>query len=267
MSGINIKKKYAQREKKLIVKGRKTEEYVSVQKGAAEECGAAQIIEMTLIMPVVLICIWMLVYLGSYILQSIYTYNTAQKIAMIAAREAGMPGYMYLYEESGITQATDFLYDDEHTGRTTVNKLMSVHNPYRFITDDFIEGRVKSELEQELKELINKGSFLAASDLDCIVKTSNNFINKRVEVYVTRHVRMPDFLRLIGIGKNNDICAVTISEVCDSADFIRNADMIIEAADYIIGSSDIGGSEKSLREVVSSYKLKFKEITEKLGLE
>ena len=230
------------------------------------EYGAVQVIEMTLVLPVVLVCIWMLVYLGSYVLQSIYTYNTAQKVAMIAAREAAMPGYMYLYEDNGITQDTDFTDTKGQVSNVAINKMMNTHNPYRYIGDSFIETHIRAELEHELRTLINKVSFISASDLECVILTDNNFISKRVEVSVTKHVRVPDFIRLAGVEKMVDITAVAISEVSDSADFIRNTDMVTEIADYISDNYNIGGSGQSLSERISSYKLKFHDIAEKLGL-
>ena len=57
------------------------------------ESGSAQIIEMTLIFPIVLFVLGFLIYVGSYVLQSTAMYTEAQKIAVIAAREGQMPGY------------------------------------------------------------------------------------------------------------------------------------------------------------------------------
>lgn len=55
------------------------------------ESGSAQIIEMTLIFPIVLFVLGFLIYVGSYVLQSTAMYTEAQKIAVIAAREGQMP--------------------------------------------------------------------------------------------------------------------------------------------------------------------------------
>ena len=55
------------------------------------ESGSAQIIEMTLIFPIVLFVLGFLIYVGSYVLQSTAMYTEAQKIAVIAAREGRCP--------------------------------------------------------------------------------------------------------------------------------------------------------------------------------
>ena len=72
------------------------------------ESGSAQIIEMTLIFPIVLFVLGFLIYVGSYVLQSTAMYTEAQKIAVIAAREGQMPGYENFFAGTGITTKTDF---------------------------------------------------------------------------------------------------------------------------------------------------------------
>ena len=76
------------------------------------ESGSAQIIEMTLIFPIVLFVLGFLIYVGSYVLQSTAMYTEAQKIAVIAAREGQMPGYENFFAGTGITTKTDFDWSD-----------------------------------------------------------------------------------------------------------------------------------------------------------
>lgn len=61
------------------------------------ECGAATIIEMTLIFPLVLVTVVTLFVAGLYILHSVTAYSAAQSIAVAAAREIQMPGYTEFY--------------------------------------------------------------------------------------------------------------------------------------------------------------------------
>ena len=95
------------------------------------ESGSAQIIEMTLIFPIVLFVLGFLIYVGSYVLQSTAMYTEAQKIAVIAAREGQMPGYENFFAGTGITTKTDFDWSDGYMpGKDIINEVMKVHDPY-----------------------------------------------------------------------------------------------------------------------------------------
>lgn len=94
------------------------------------ESGSAQIIEMTLIFPIVLFVLGFLIYVGSYVLQSTAMYTEAQKIAVIAAREGQMPGYENFFAGTGITTKTDFDWSDGYMpGKDIINEVMKVHDP------------------------------------------------------------------------------------------------------------------------------------------
>lgn len=59
----------------------------------ADDRGAVQIIEASLVFPIVFLVVGFLIYLGSYTLQRVSMHNHAQKIAVITSREIAFPGY------------------------------------------------------------------------------------------------------------------------------------------------------------------------------
>ena len=131
------------------------------------ESGSAQIIEMTLIFPIVLFVLGFLIYVGSYVLQSTAMYTEAQKIAVIAAREGQMPGYENFFAGTGITTKTDFDWSDGYMpGKDIINEVMKVHDPYRYWGKGFLKRENKTTMEKALRQLIAENSFLAGTNVD-----------------------------------------------------------------------------------------------------
>ncbi len=232
------------------------------------EKGSAQVIEMTLIFPFVLLCMFLLIYLCSYILQGIYIYNSAQKIAVAACREAAYPGYGNLYEDYEITSKADFNWEDGYAPAISIiNKIMEEHNPYRYWGDSFLSQDKKNALERNLERLINSSSFLAASNVECTITTCNNILVQRVEVRVIKSIDLPDVFSYLGLAENINIDVDAVAVVEDSAEFIRNTDMVFDMTEYMFENFKIGKSGQTINERIKIYKQKISDISSKLGLE
>lgn len=236
--------------------------------GFTDEKGSAQIIEMTLIFPFVLLCMFFLIYLCSYILQGISIYNAAQRIAVTAAREVSIPGYGQLYGGQGVTSKADFNWEEGYAPAISViNKIMEEHNPYRYWGNDFLSVGKKETLESNLEKLINDSSFLASSNVDCTITTSNNILNQQVEVRVIKYISLPRIISHFGLMDNISIDVTATAVVGDTAEFIRNTDMVMDLTDYIFSNLKIGKSGQTINEKISIYKQKFSDVGARLGLE
>ena len=236
--------------------------------GFTDEKGSVQVIEMTLLFPFALLCIFFLIYLCVYILQGISIYNAAQRIAVAAARETSFPGYGQLYGGQGVTARTDFNWEEGYALETNViNKIMEEHNPYRYWGNNFLGEGKKEILERNLEKMINDSSFLTSSNVDCTITTTNNILNQQVEVHVVKYISLPRIIRYLGLNDNVSIDVTATAVVGDSAEFIRNTDMVLDLTDYIFTNLKIGKSGQTINEKISIYKQKFSDIGAKLGVE
>lgn len=236
--------------------------------GFTNEKGSAQVIEMTLLFPFVLLCMFFLIYLCSYILQGISMYNAAQRIAVAAAREVAFPGYAQFYGSQGVTSRADFNWEEgDAPAISVINKIMEERNPYRYWGNGFLSEDKKGNLERNLEKLINDGSFLASSNVECTITTSNNILNQQVEVRVIKHINLPRIISNFGLSDNISIDVTATAVVGDTAEFIRNTDMVLDLTDYIFTNLKIGKSGQTINEKISIYKQKFSDIGAKLGLE
>ena len=67
-----------------------------------DERGAAELIEASLLYPIIFICIGLLLYFGLFILQTISVQNYARKTALLAAREVAYPGYINMITDEAM---------------------------------------------------------------------------------------------------------------------------------------------------------------------
>ena len=82
----------------------------AILKKMKSENGAASIIEMTLIFPLVIMILIFLIYLGAYIYDNVTIYNNSQMIAVAVSREVQVPGYEKFYENGARGKLMQLLY-------------------------------------------------------------------------------------------------------------------------------------------------------------
>lgn len=231
-----------------------------------EESGAVQVIEMTLIFPFVILVLGFLIYLGSYVMQSVTIFNDAQRIAVIASRESAIPGYEIFYEQGGITTKADFNWSDDYTpGKSVIDAVMKEHDPYRYWTNSFLSSSEKQTLESEIIKIVQSNSFLASSDVDCTIQTSNNVISQNIKVNVVKRLGLPKFLQLLGLNSTMDINVTAVAVVGDNSEFIRNTDMVFDVGTYLWENLKFGDNNQTMSERVAIFKQKFTDAKAKLG--
>jgi len=236
-----------------------------IKKTAAEEAGAATIIEMTLIFPLVLLVMTFLLYTGFYIMQSVVLYNDAQRIAMAAAREAAIPGYSHLYQDKGVTSVADF-EQTPPTDRASIGTVMKVHRLYRYWGNGFLPNEDKRRLEENMVKLAQDSAFVVGGDVRCTITPSNHFLNQQIQVRVVKEIEVPDLLEAIGVADDLNIDVTATAVVSDPAEFIRNSNMVFDLAEYAFNNLKIGKDGQTMSQKVTIYKQKFTDVAGKLGI-
>jgi len=232
-----------------------------------DDTGASSVIEMTLIFPLVLFVMGFLIYMGSYVMQSVTIYNDAQRIAVAASREAGITGYENLYQGAGVTSKADFNWPDNSAPAISViNALMSEHDPYRYWGSGFLDSSEISTLETNLERLVADNSFLASSNVDCTITTANNILSQQVQVRVVKYISAPQLFQALGLADNISIDVTATAVVGDPAEFIRNTDMVFDLTEYMMDNLKIGSSGQTINQKIAIYKQKFSDVSAKLGL-
>lgn len=231
------------------------------------ENGAAQIIEMTLIFPLVLLVMAFLIYVASFMMETVSVYYYSQQVAVAACRQIAYPGYEYLYQGTGITSNVDFnMADGAVPGKAVIEAMMKEHDPYRYWGNNFLEQSETASLEGSLHKLVSNSSLVVSGEVDCDITTENNLLNQAVKVHVTKKIHVPNIVTYFGI---NDVVTIDITATAvanDPAEFIRNTDMVFDLASNIWENFKFGDKNQSMSERVAYFKQKLTDARAKLGL-
>lgn len=237
----------------------------NIEKNAKNESGAVQIIEMTFIMPMVILVLGFLIYMASYIMQSISIYSETQQVAVAASREAAFPGYDELYAAEGVTIHTDFSTTEASKFPGLINQIMGERDePYRYWFGSSLQQSSITQLENGLEKLVTDTSFLSKSDVDCKITVQSNVLSQKVIVNTVKKVSVPKLFSYIGFKGDYDINITTVAVASDPAEFVRNTDMAFDLKDFLLDNLHIGN--QSLGERISQYKQKFSDFAAKLGI-
>lgn len=239
------------------------------------EDGAAEMIEATLLYPVVFLCIGLLFYVGLYILQYMSVVSFCKKTALLAAREVAYPGYISMISDEALENGAAELqlsdYDksvtkntirDEDGDRTFVIQLTFSPGDvqaraYRYWKSDPLEGGNVEAYRKILREMINKNSILGGKEsADVRIVGKNYFITQYVEVTASQPLFDFAVLRYFNI-ESPTVTARAVASVNDVDEFVRNTDLAFDTLEMIA---------KKLHIDVDGIRKKIESVKEKLGL-
>lgn len=219
------------------------------------EKGAASVLEATIVLPVVFLCVVLFVFLGfTYAQRAFLQYHSSQLSGYIS-KTILYPGYQFIQEP---------FYKSSGSDTVTVEKVsaaMRAKDPYRYLlglfkdeyTPENANGRgIPEESAESMVEkyLVNHG-FMKASGgslkdpsgqnfSSAKIKRANGFIcavaadTSKVSVYLAQNFKFASFFRMIGMGdKFTVISGQSTSFINDSVEFVRNTDMIFDVANFI----------------------------------
>ncbi len=230
------------------------------------EDGASQMIEAAIIYPVVFLCIFVLIYIGLYILQTITVSTYAQKVAMLTAREISCPGYLSMisgdldvYANSAVEGSDDLF-----------NKLVLNNDPgkgesqtYRYWKSD-IEDMMPEDTYNAYRniliDMVSENSIITSKDRSQIgveITLQNNVIVQYVNVSVSQPLMGFPVLDFFGI-ETPTVSASAQTTVNDTDELVRNVDFVTDA---------LAAFSKKIGLDIGALKEKIKSVKDTLGLD
>lgn len=150
-----------------------------------DEKGAVPIVEATFIFPIVFFCMFFLIYIGMYILQSVLIYTQTQKVASIVSKSMAVTGYEKVGKHTADNVNFDFK-DNKYFTQDSVNTIYDEKAKlYRYFYSDPIAGNsdIKS-INSSLTSLIDNLSIISGGGVTCDINAKNYFINQTVSVTI-----------------------------------------------------------------------------------
>lgn len=219
---------------------------------AAVAAGAYTIVEATFIFPIVFFCMFFLIYIGMYILQSVLIYTQTQKVASIVSKSMAVTGY----EKVGKHTADNVNFDFKDNKYFTQDSVNTIYNEkaklYRYFYTDPIAGNSDIEsINSSLTSLIDNLSIISGGGVTCDINAKNYFINQTVSVTIKREGAIPEVFSYIGMdGVSSDITVTATAASCDGAEFVRNTDMVYDFVTFLSDRLHISDKISYLKEKV-----------------
>lgn len=226
------------------------------------EKGAVPIVEATFIFPIVFFCMFFLIYIGMYILQSVLIYTQTQKVASIVSKSMAVTGYEKVGKHTADNVNFDFK-DNKYFTQDSVNTIYDEKAKlYRYFYPDPIAGNSDIEsINSSLTSLIDNLSIISGGGVTCDINAKNYFINQTVSVTIKREGAIPEVFSYIGMdGVSSDITVTATAASCDGAEFVRNTDMVYDFVTFLSDRLHISDKISYLKEKVQGA---FKKDAEK----
>ena len=206
------------------------------------------VIEATLVYPIVFFIVGFIILFGLYEMQGVLEYSCAQYIASYTTRLITEPGY----ENYGEINDNDIDFKSVNKFSNDEKKFSA--NMYRRINNNKIS---KDKMKEKLENMVNSSKLLKIDNTECIVNLKRSLLNTTIVVTVKDNLKMPDFLKYIGLDNNWSRSVMATSVVTDPAEFIRNLDMAQDVINYILDKLGLSGRLETLINKVSGFYNKY----------
>ncbi len=238
-----------------------------------DENGAMVATEAVFLYPFTILVVFTMVYISLYMYQAVALQSFAQKIAVVAAREAAYPGYINLSTggSSGGSAVAVFGTNaiDWETGKTislpTSASDITIR-PYRYLTtvgsnSTILDSTQKARLQEAAANMVKENSILVGNLNDgVIVNVSNWFISQSVEVTISQSFPVLGFAEELGF-KGNKITATATASANDPDEFVRNVDLVCDTAKNLaeklgIDTGKISDMIQKCKDALSTFNVK-----------
>ncbi len=245
------------------------------------EKGAASVLEATIVFPLVFLIVVFLIFMGFIYVQKSYVQYHADHLSLYISKMIQYPGYQYIdkpyYNPDSNNNTGVVTFDD-------IKNAMKCSDPYRYFKGLFNTGLLKKDYEivdldkrtdvvqQAADGMVNyylaSHGFLKPSNSGKLsAPNSSNFANakvsksngyicaiaadtSKVSVYLAQDFVFAKFFSMIGIGgRTMAISGVGTTFITDSVEFMRNTDMIFDAANFL--ADQLGIDTNKIKDVIS----------------
>lgn len=229
-----------------------------------DESGVAELMEAAIIYPFVFICLFILIYMGLFILHSFTAASYAEKLALLASREIAYPGYIEMVagkssQYAAYSNSSVELDKSLTTIQINTDPRAVETRAYRYWSrsDKLVTEDARKELSTIMTNMMNNGAILRTNGIVNVdFDSSNYFIVQYVTVEVTQPLMRFPLLSAFGITTPT-VKASATAAVNDTDEFIRNVDFVMDALENLADKLGID---------VRSIKQKIQEAKEKIGL-
>lgn len=204
----------------------------------------AIVVEAVFIIPIVVIVIYVLIYMGLMQVQKQIIYNETQKISQKLVKNISFPGYEHVA-----------LLSEDDVNECDYNKVFSIHNPYRYL---FNNNKIFYSYIDLLKTNINNTKIIKIKLDEPNIKIINRGLAKQLNISTNYVYKIPCFVRLLGINNEVESSVSVRSCAIDSSEFIRNVDITFDLIDFLLQELGLKDKIELFYNKINTFKSKMK---------
>lgn len=216
------------------------------------EDGASTFVEASIVFPIVFLIVLFLFIMGYYQLEVATLQTRADRVANITSRMIAEPAYKYLADDIS-SKRIDF----DSMPEINDNKIKEIYenlDPYRYWGSG--ERALSNDLIDEVGKIVTTQAYINASNSEksVTITPSKSGLSNKVVVTVTNGVKLPNFLKLLGLPTKVDTQISSVAYVSDSSEFMRNTDLVFDFTEFLcekVGLSD------NLNDIINKMKKQF----------
>lgn len=190
-------------------------------------------VEASIYFPIVIFTVFAMIYFGMMKYQeSILTFQV-QKQAVMAGREVAYPGYeAFTRDGSKESVAVDFTSgSDFSSGVESYYKQKIDHLYHEW---QFEYGAEQQRIEGELKEILNRCSFLTGVEADADVTITNYVIGRQIKAKATYGLKSPRLLEIVGVPLDLTLHTTVTQSASNPAELVRNVDLATDLINFLL---------------------------------
>ena len=212
-----------------------------------DEKGAATLIEYTIVLPIVLAIVMLLLFVGFTMHQKAVMEAATERAAIYISRTITDPSYQNIVSTDGSSDSNDI-------SSATITQESIVNAPYRYL---FAGSGQITDSELSVADLIKKNQIFIDTDPDVSVRKDAGIFTK-VTVTATQEFAIPNILPGLDLPPFMTIETESVVYVNEPAEFIRNADFVIDAVTDIAEKTGIVDKINTVISKVTFFKSKVK---------
>ncbi|MDR0381849.1 MAG: pilus assembly protein [Oscillospiraceae bacterium] len=200
-----------------------------------EETAAASIVEYSIVLPLCLIVLLFIFFVGYVLNQRALLDSAAHRGVLLAQQYYADPNYNNIVD-LGLTEAKR-----DYVGHKSYSmNVLFENDPYRFLNKNYHEDMIRERMEGKITSVIGKNQlFLLDNRLttfDVDIPGMEGFLNKSAEVTITQRFYLPLLLGHVNLEPVYTMTAKSRVTVTTPAEFVRNTDFVIDTIEKYTGT-------------------------------
>ena len=214
----------------------------------------AVMVEASIYFPIVIGVVMLMLYVGLFQMEESALGYVAERVAVEVSREEAYPGYTEFQMNEG--RAVDFAWDGKMPSVGEVHSYYKAHHAdlgklYRefgAIASLFGGGGSTDGYRAKYADTANAFKIISLGTVhEPEVMIKRGLFSSSVTVTITHEFPVPGILRYLGISETQyDLTTTATKNIVNAGEFVRNVDLAVDAAEYLLEKLGLSGNVKQL---------------------